>query len=204
MRRTKIIATLGPATDDPKILADVINAGADVLRINFSHGSPAEHKRSVAMVRKLETESGKYIGILGDLQGTKTRIRRFKKSPVILKEGQEFVLDCAMAADAGTNKAVGVAYDVPVAPGADPQSLGQAHLPVGHVPGGVRPRPHPRERRPGVLLRREADRVRIRSRGPGRALLPSSVPAARTRPRRLVTSCDEIRLPPRASQARVG
>jgi pyruvate kinase len=111
MRRTKIIATLGPATDDPKILAGVINAGADVVRINFSHGSPAEHKRRVEMVRKISAESGKYIGILGDLQGSKIRIKGFRKSPVVLKEGQKFVLDCSMAADAGTNKAVGVAYE---------------------------------------------------------------------------------------------
>jgi len=111
MRRTKIIATLGPATDDPKILASVINAGADVVRINFSHGLPAEHKRRVEMVRKISAESGKYIGILGDLQGSKNRIKRFKKSPVTLKEGQKFVLDCSMATDVGTNKAVGVVYE---------------------------------------------------------------------------------------------
>jgi pyruvate kinase len=111
MRRTKIIATLGPATDDPKILAAVINAGADVVRINFSHGSATEHKRRVEMVRNISAAKGKYIGILGDLQGTKNRIQRFKKSPVELKEGQKFVLDCAMAADVGTNKAVGVVYE---------------------------------------------------------------------------------------------
>ena len=110
MRRTKIIATLGPATDDPKVLAGVIDAGADVVRINFSHGLPAEHKRRVEMVRKIAAESGKYIGILGDLQGPKIRIGRFKNAPVTLQEGQEFVLDCAMAPDAGTKKAVGVAY----------------------------------------------------------------------------------------------
>ena len=110
MRRTKIIATLGPATDDPKILAAMINAGADVVRINFSHGSSAEHKRRVEMIRKISAESGKCIGILGDLQGAKNRIQRFKKSPVTLKEGQKFELDCGMAADVGTNKAVGVVY----------------------------------------------------------------------------------------------
>ena len=140
MRRTKIIATLGPATDDPKVLADVINAGADVVRINFSHGSSAEYKRRVEMVRKIAAESGKYIGILGDLQGPKIRIRRFKKSPVILQEGQEFVLDCAMAADAGTNKAVGVAYErlsADVSPG-DRLLLddGQLTLAVERVDGG--------------------------------------------------------------------
>ena len=111
MRRTKIIATLGPATDDPKVVAGVIDAGADVVRINFSHGLPAEHKRRVAMVRKIAAERGKYIGILGDLQGPKIRIGRFKNTPVNLQEGQEFVLDCSMAPDAGTKKAVGVAYD---------------------------------------------------------------------------------------------
>ena len=140
MRRTKIIATLGPATDDPKVLADVINAGVDVVRINFSHGSSAEYKRRVEMVRKIAAESGKYIGILGDLQGPKIRIRRFKKSPVILQEGQEFVLDCAMAADAGTNKAVGVAYErlsADVSPG-DRLLLddGQLTLAVERVDGG--------------------------------------------------------------------
>jgi len=110
MRRTKILATLGPATDDPAVLEELLRAGTDVVRINFSHGSREEHEKRISQVRQASEKIGRYIGILADLQGPKIRIRRFVESPVELQEGQTFVLDSAMAGDAGTRDAVGVAY----------------------------------------------------------------------------------------------
>ena len=111
MRRTKIIATVGPATDDPEVLEQLLKAGTDVVRINFSHGDWADQKRNIEKVREISAKLGRYVAILGDLQGPKIRIRRFKESPVVLEEGQSFVLDSAMDRDAGTNEAVGVAYE---------------------------------------------------------------------------------------------
>ncbi len=111
IRRTKIIATLGPATDSPEVLEQLIEAGADVFRLNFSHGGPDEHKRRVQLVRDASHKVGKHIGILGDLQGPKIRIQRFKDGPVELKEGQPFVLDSSLDSDAGDASQVGVAYE---------------------------------------------------------------------------------------------
>lgn len=130
MRRTKIIATLGPATDDPAVLEQMLLAGTDVVRVNFSHGEWDEHQRRIDLVREIAAKLGLYIGILGDLQGPKIRIRRFVKSPVELKEGQKFVLDSAMAGDSGTEEAVGVAYEglaADVMPG-DKLLLDDGHL----------------------------------------------------------------------------
>jgi pyruvate kinase len=111
MRRTKIIATLGPATDRPGVLEDLITAGADVLRINFSHGSWEERLRQIRRVRELSEAAGKHVAILGDLQGPKIRIHRFRSGPVMLREGQRFVLDTAMDPASGTEEGVGVAYE---------------------------------------------------------------------------------------------
>ncbi len=111
MRRTKIIATLGPATDDPAVLEKLLRAGTDVVRINFSHGDRVDQQRRIDTVRELSAKVGRYVGILGDLQGPKIRIRRFLQPPVRLAEGQRFVLDSAMDGESGTNEAVGVAYE---------------------------------------------------------------------------------------------
>jgi pyruvate kinase len=110
MRRTKIIATLGPATDDPAVLEALFKAGADVVRINFSHGTAAERERVVGLVRDTSQTCGRYVGILGDLQGPKIRICRFCDGGAELREGQQFVLDSAMDPEAGTADAVAVAY----------------------------------------------------------------------------------------------
>jgi pyruvate kinase len=110
MRRTKIIATLGPATDDIGVLRRLLEAGVDVVRINFSHGNWDDHERRVLTVRQVATEAGRYIGILGDLQGPKIRIQRFGEGAVDLVEGQEFVLDPALPEGAGDVNGVGVAY----------------------------------------------------------------------------------------------
>jgi pyruvate kinase len=109
-KRTKIVATLGPATDRPGVLDAMLRAGADVVRINFSHGGAADRARRVAEVREASRRVGRDIGILGDLQGPKIRVERFANGPVELRDGASFTLDAALAADAGDEHAVGVAY----------------------------------------------------------------------------------------------
>jgi pyruvate kinase len=110
LRRTKIVATLGPATDDPQVLADVVRAGVDVVRLNFSHGAVADHARRVQLVRDAAREVGRYVGVLGDLQGPKIRIDRFTTGKVDLADGADFTLDASLAVDAGTVHSVGIAY----------------------------------------------------------------------------------------------
>lgn len=109
-RRTKIVATLGPATDAPEILENLIHAGVDVVRINFSHGAGDEQAERVRRVREIAEKSGRYVGIIGDLQGPKIRIESFAAGPARLEKGQPFMLDSAMDPTAGTKDAVGVAY----------------------------------------------------------------------------------------------
>lgn len=104
LRRTKIVATLGPATDDPKALDGIIQAGVDVVRINFSHGEPAEHQRRVEAVRNRARAHGRQVGVLADLQGPKIRIDRFKDGSVILAEGEQFVLDANWSATDGNRE----------------------------------------------------------------------------------------------------
>jgi pyruvate kinase len=110
LRRTKIVATLGPATDDPAVLADIVRAGVDVVRLNFSHGAVADHARRVALVRAAAQQAGRYVGVLGDLQGPKIRIDRFVNGKVQLADGADFTLDASLAVDAGTVDSVGIAY----------------------------------------------------------------------------------------------
>ena len=110
LRRTKIVATLGPATDDPRVLADIVRAGVDVVRLNFSHGQVADHSRRVSLVREAAAAAGRYIGVLGDLQGPKIRIDRFAAGKIVLVEGSPFALDASLGVDAGDQRAVGVAY----------------------------------------------------------------------------------------------
>ena len=110
-RRTKIVATVGPASQSEQIIGELIRAGVDVFRLNFSHGDIEQHESVAQRIRKQATLQGRYVGILADLQGPKIRIRRFEKSPVLLEEGQQFVLDSSMPGDAGTKESVGVAYE---------------------------------------------------------------------------------------------
>ncbi len=110
LRRTKIVATLGPATDNPAVLTDMVRAGVDVVRLNFSHGSVEDHARRLELVRAAAAQVGRYVGVLGDLQGPKIRIDRFVNGKVELTDGAEFALDASLAVDAGTDKAVGIAY----------------------------------------------------------------------------------------------
>jgi len=109
-RRTKILTTLGPATDNATVLTDIVRAGADVVRLNFSHGKAEDHIRRAELARKAGQEVGKWVGVLGDLQGPKIRIERFAEGKIELVEGKEFILDVSLGADEGTAKSVGVAY----------------------------------------------------------------------------------------------
>ena len=92
-RRTKIIATVGPASANPDMLARLFQSGADVFRLNFSHGTHDDHAASFAMIRDLERKSGRPIGILADVQGPKLRVGRFAGGRVSLQTGQSFQLD---------------------------------------------------------------------------------------------------------------
>ena len=92
-RRTKIIATLGPASSTPEVLSRLFHAGADVFRLNFSHGSHEDHFARIQMIRALEEHSGRPIGILADVQGPKLRVGRFQAGRVVLQTGQTFRLD---------------------------------------------------------------------------------------------------------------
>jgi len=111
MRRTKIIATLGPATDRPGVLGELIAAGVDVVRINCSHGSWEDRDRQIRDLREASAAVGQHVAILGDLQGPKIRIHRFRDGTVTLREGQRFVLDTGMDPRLGSAEAVGVAYE---------------------------------------------------------------------------------------------
>ena len=113
-RRTKIVATLGPATDDPQVLDDLIQSGVDVCRINFSHGSAEEHITRVETVRNRARASGRQVGIIADLQGPKIRIGSFTDGSIELQEGSMFTLDAEMDTKAGDEKSVGLVYkDLP-------------------------------------------------------------------------------------------
>ena len=92
-RNTKIIATLGPTSSSPLKIHSLFQAGADIFRLNFSHGSHEDHRRRVYHIRQYEKRLGRPIAILGDLQGPKIRIGNFKNSFVILKNNQRFILD---------------------------------------------------------------------------------------------------------------
>ncbi|MBW3566859.1 MAG: pyruvate kinase [Proteobacteria bacterium] len=109
-RRTKIIATLGPATDAPGVLEKMIAAGLDVARLNFSHGKPADHARRLAMVRAASAKAGRDVGVFADLQGPKIRVDKFVNGSIELQDGQKFILDAGLDADAGTSERVGITY----------------------------------------------------------------------------------------------
>ncbi|MBF8221299.1 pyruvate kinase [Halomonas sp. 328] len=110
LRRTKIVATLGPASDREGVLEAMIQAGVDVVRLNFSHGTAEDHRRRLQAVREIADRLGKSVAALGDLQGPKIRIARFSEGAVTLDEGQAFVLDMAMDTEAGTAERVGCDY----------------------------------------------------------------------------------------------
>ncbi|MGH8256404.1 MAG: pyruvate kinase, partial [Steroidobacteraceae bacterium] len=110
MRRTKIVATLGPATDEPGVIAEMVRAGVDVVRLNFSHGTRDSQRRRVEQLRHAAREADRYVGILADLAGPKIRIESFREGKVQLTEGAPFALDTALDAVAGSATEVGCAY----------------------------------------------------------------------------------------------
>ncbi len=92
-RKAKIVATLGPASSTKEVIKDLFTAGVDIFRMNFSHGEYADHKARFNIVREVEKEMGRPIGILADLQGPKLRVGKFADGPVMLKVGQKFQFD---------------------------------------------------------------------------------------------------------------
>ena len=110
LRRTKILATLGPATDAPGVLDALLAAGVDVVRLNFSHGDPASQVARANAVREAALRVGREVGILADLPGPKIRIERFAEGKVMLKAGDRFDLVARSDAPLGTVHEVGVSY----------------------------------------------------------------------------------------------
>ncbi len=110
MRRTKIIATLGPATDYPGVLERLLEAGVDAVRFNFSHGTVEEHAARIARLRDIAAVQKKTIAIIADLQGPKIRIAAFAKGPITLQEKAPFIFDAALAETAGNQTRVGITY----------------------------------------------------------------------------------------------
>ncbi|KMV32123.1 pyruvate kinase [Photobacterium swingsii] len=110
LRRTKIVTTLGPATDRDNNLEKIIAAGANVVRMNFSHGSPEDHIQRTKTVREIAAKLGKHVAILGDLQGPKIRVSTFKDNKIQLAIGDKFTLDSDLAKGEGNQDAVGLDY----------------------------------------------------------------------------------------------
>src|SRR5579862_5527129 len=102
MRRTKIVATAGPATDDLNVLTTMMREGLDVVRLNASHGTVEDRRRRLALVREAARVADRCVGILLDLSGPKIRIECFRDGKVMLKEGQPFTLDTSLDPKAGT------------------------------------------------------------------------------------------------------
>jgi pyruvate kinase len=109
-RRTKIVATLGPATDKDNILEDIIVAGVNVVRMNFSHGAPEDHEKRAKLVRELAAKHNLQVAVLGDLQGPKIRISRFANGSIELAVGDKFILDAGLGKEDGNQQMVGIDY----------------------------------------------------------------------------------------------
>lgn len=110
LRRTKIVSTLGPSTDKEGVLENLIIAGVNVVRLNFSHGSPEDHRGRCEATRAFAKKHKRHVAVLGDLQGPKIRISRFKEGPIELAIGDPFVLDAALDTNAGDQTVVGIDY----------------------------------------------------------------------------------------------
>jgi pyruvate kinase len=108
-RATKIVATLGPASSDPALLEEMIRAGVNVVRLNFSHGKAQDHIDRAALVRAAAQRAGREVAIMADLQGPKIRVGKFVEGKVDLQPGQKFVLDAART-ELGDINAVGLDY----------------------------------------------------------------------------------------------
>ena len=110
LRRTKIVCTMGPATDRGNNLEKIIAAGANVVRMNFSHGTPDDHIERAQRVRDIAKKLGKTVAILGDLQGPKIRVSTFKDGKIFLNVGDKFVLDAELPKGEGNQEVVGLDY----------------------------------------------------------------------------------------------
>ncbi|HQR03100.1 MAG: pyruvate kinase [Proteobacteria bacterium] len=107
-RATKIVATLGPASSDPRVLEALVHAGVDVVRLNFSHGTPEDHRKRVKALRDASQKAGRTVGVMADLQGPKIRIGKFGTGKVSLAAGRMFILDAACKL--GDDTRVGLDY----------------------------------------------------------------------------------------------
>ncbi|MEI6661419.1 MAG: pyruvate kinase [Comamonadaceae bacterium] len=108
-RATKIVATLGPASSDPALLEEMIRAGVNVVRLNFSHGKAQDHIDRATLVREAAKRAGREVAIMADLQGPKIRVGKFAEGKVFLEHGQKFILDAARV-ELGDIHAVGLDY----------------------------------------------------------------------------------------------
>jgi pyruvate kinase len=108
-RSTKIVATLGPASNTPELLEEMIKAGVNVVRLNFSHGTAQDHIDRALMVREAAKRAGREVAIMADLQGPKIRVGKFEQGKVMLEAGQPFVLD-ASRTEMGDIHGVGLDY----------------------------------------------------------------------------------------------
>ncbi|UHD17981.1 pyruvate kinase [Thiocapsa bogorovii] len=109
-RRTKIVATLGPATDPVSVMDEIIAAGVDVVRLNLSHDSHERHRERAERIRERAAAAGREIALLMDLQGPKIRIGKFAAGPILLERGDIFAIDAECPLDAGDRHRVGTTY----------------------------------------------------------------------------------------------
>ena len=111
LRRTKIVATIGPASESEDMIAKLITAGVNVFRLNFSHGTAEHHIRVAARIRKQASIAGQYVGVMADLQGPKIRISSFRNDAVEIASGDRFRLDQDLADGEGDFRGVGLEYE---------------------------------------------------------------------------------------------
>jgi pyruvate kinase len=109
LHATKIVATLGPASSDVAVLEQMIKAGVNVVRLNFSHGQAQDHVDRANLVREAAKRAGKVVAIMADLQGPKIRVGKFAEGKVMLENGAKFVLD-ASRTEPGDLQGVGLDY----------------------------------------------------------------------------------------------
>jgi len=109
-RRTKIVATIGPASESPEVLDRLVAAGVNVVRLNFSHGTPQEHRQRAENVRAAAKKNGVIVGILADMQGPKIRIGKYKTGKTMLTPGQKYIIDADLDLNEGDDERVGLTY----------------------------------------------------------------------------------------------
>ncbi len=110
MRRTKIIATLGPATDKPEAIDRLLDAGVDLFRLNYSHQTQAEHAKRMEVIRERTAARNVEVGVIADLQGPKIRLEGFTSDKVTLRDASTFVINTQLSPAAGDANQVGVSY----------------------------------------------------------------------------------------------